>query len=117
MSKMKKSPYKMLVCFVEKEKVDSALGIIKNAHEVHGLTSIVEGTSKLGTMDNIIGLARDTRVMLTSFIRSKNASRTLQALDLVRCPDEKSYGIAFTINLSSISREALNYIIAKKELS
>lgn len=117
MSKMKKSPYKILICFIEKEKVDLALRIIKNAHEVHGLTSIVEGTSKLGAMDNIIGLARDTRVMLTSFIRSKNASRTLQALDLVLCPDDKSFGVAFTINLSSISREALNYIIAKRENS
>ncbi|MBO5103149.1 MAG: hypothetical protein J6C13_03580 [Clostridia bacterium] len=114
MAKMKKSPYKLLVCFVENKKVDYALQILKNGHETLGLSSFVEGTSRLGVMDNIMGLARNQRVMLTCFVRSKNATRTLQALDLLLCPDGKSFGIAFTIDLSSISRESLNYFISKQ---
>ena len=114
MSKMKHSPYKLLICIVEKGHLDLVLNILNNAHEAAGVSTLVEGTSKLGVVQNIIGLAKNPRVMLSTFIRSEHATRTIQALDLVLCPDDVSYGIAMTIDLSSISREALNYIISRK---
>ena len=114
MSRMKESPYKLLICFVEKSREDLALDILNNANEISGISSMVEGTSRLGAVENIMGIAKNPRIMLATFIRSEQAVRTIQALDLVLCPDDKSYGIAFTIDLSSMSRETLNYIISKR---
>ncbi len=105
----------MLVCIAEKSKVEMVLGILKNAHEVLGITTLVEGTSKLGTMD-IMGLARNERTMIMSLVRAENAKRTVQALDLVLCPDDRSFGLCFTINLNSASKETLNFFATKREV-
>lgn len=110
----RKAPYKMLVCIVEKSKVEFVLQILKNAHEVLGVSTLVEGTSKLGTMD-IIGVSRHERVMISSLVRAENATRTVQALDLVLCPDDTSFGLVFTIKLNSASRETLNFLNTKRE--
>lgn len=110
----KKAPYKMLICIAEKSKIDLVQQILRNAHETLGIVSLVEGTSKLGAMD-LIGLAKNERVMLMTLVRAENASRTVQALDLLLCPDEESYGLAFTIKLTSASRETLNFFAAKRE--
>ena len=114
MSRMKKSPYKMLICIVEKNREELAQNILKNANEISGISSIVDGTSNLGAVNNIMGLSKVPKVMMATFIRAEHADRTIQALDLVLCPDGKSYGIAFTVNLSSIARETYNYVLAKK---
>ena len=114
MSRIKKSPYKILVCIVEKNREDLAQEILKNSNEISGISSIVDGTSNLGAVNNIMGLSKSQKVMISTFIRAEHAERTIQALDLVLCPDGKSYGVAFTVNLSSIARESYNYILAKK---
>lgn len=110
----KKAPYKLLVCVVEKSKADMVLGILKNAHETLGISNLVEGTSKMGSMD-IMGLARNERTMIMTVVRTENAKRTIQALDLLLCPDDTSFGIAFTVKLNSASRETLNFFNTKRE--
>ena len=107
-----KAPFKLLVCFAEKSKADLVLHLLKNAHELLGITSLVEGTSKLGSMD-IMGLARHERTMITTLVRSEYASRTVQALDLLLCPDDTSFGLAFTVSINSVSRETLNFFLNK----
>ena len=65
---------------------------------------------------SMVGMSTTQRVMITGLVRSENATRVLQGLDLVLCPDDdKTYGIAYTINLSSMSREMLNYFIKKQK--
>jgi len=111
----RKAPFKMLVCIIDKTKADMALQILNNAHENLGISNIVFGVSKLGAKD-LMGLARKECVMITSLVRTDNASRTVQALDLLLCPDdEDSYGLVFTIPLSSASRDTINYFTRKKE--
>ena len=111
----RKAPFKMLVCIIDKTKADMALQILNNAHESLGISNIVLGVSKMGSMD-LMGLARKERTMITSLVRANNASRTVQALDLLLCPDDEgSYGLAFTIPMSSASRDTINYFTPKKE--
>lgn len=111
----RKAPFKLLICIIDKTKTDLALQILNNAHENLGISNIVHGVSKLGTMD-LMGLARKERTMITSLVRTGNASRTLQALDLLLCPDdEESYGLAFTVPVNSASRDTINYFTKKKE--
>lgn len=111
----RKAPFKMLVCIIDKTKTDLALQILRNAHENLGISNLVVGVSKMGSMD-IMGLARKERTMITSLVRAKNASRTVQALDLLLCPDdEESFGLAFTVPLNSASRDTINYFTPKKE--
>lgn len=111
----RKAPFKMLICFVDKSKEEMALQILRNAHENLGISNIVIGASKLGTMD-IMGLARKERTMITTLVRASNAIRTVQALDLLLCPDdEESYGLVFTVPMNSASRDTLNYFTPKKE--
>ncbi len=111
----RKAPFKIMICIIDKTKTDLALQILNNAHENLGISNIVLGVSKLGTMD-IMGLARKERTMITSLVRTNNATRTIQALDLLLCPDdEDSYGLAFTIPMNSASRDTINYLTRKKE--
>ncbi|MBQ7977248.1 MAG: hypothetical protein IJ301_01425 [Clostridia bacterium] len=110
MSKMKKAPCKMLVCIVDKDKASVALDILKNAKESFNIISLVETQER---SSGIMGLNRQESVMIAGLVRSENASRILQGLDLVLCPNDKSFGIAYTINMSSMSRETLNFFIAK----
>ena len=111
----RKAPFKMLICIIDKTKADLALQILKNAHENIGISNIVLGVSKLGSMD-IMGLARKERTMITSLVRANNATRTIQALDLLLCPDDdESYGLAFAIPMNSASRDTINYFTPKKE--
>lgn len=112
MSKMKKSPFKMLICVVDKDKASVALNILKNAKEKFNLISFVQTEER---SRGLMGLNRREGVMIMGLVRTDNATRVLQGLDLVLCPDEKSYGIAMTVNLNSISREMLNYFIKKQE--
>ncbi len=110
-----KAPFKMLVCIVDKSMEELALQILRNAHENLGISNIVLGASKLGTID-LMGLARKERTMITTLVRSANAARTVQALDLLLCPDgEESFGLAFTIPMNSASRDTINYFTPKKE--
>lgn len=112
MSKMKKAPFKMLICVVDKDKANVALSILKNAKEKFNLVSFVQAEERSG---GLMGLNRHEGVMIMGLVRADNATRVLQGLDLVLCPDEKSFGIAMTVNLSSMSREMLNYFIKKQE--
>ena len=115
MSKMKKSPFKGLVCIVDKEKADLAWKILENARENFNISSMVESMEKNSKL-SMVGFSTIPRIMMTGLVRTDNATRVLQGLDLVLCPDDdKSYGYAFTINLSSMSREMLNYFVKKQK--
>ncbi len=110
----KKAPFKLLICIVDKAKSDLALQILNNAHENIGISNIVFGVSKMGSMD-IMSLGRKERIMLTSLVRTNNVVRTIQALDLLLCPDdEESFGMAFSIPLTSASRDTINYFTPKR---
>ena len=115
MSRMKKAPFKVLVCVVDKEKAELAWKILENARESFNISSLVQSLDKASKL-SIVGMITTQRVMITGLVRSENATRVLQGLDLVLCPDDdKTYGIAYTINLSSMSREMLNYFIKKQK--
>lgn len=111
MARVKKSPLKLLVCYVDKTKKDLVLGILKNSHEKLGIQSLAEGTSKLGLFSNVLGIAKSERLLITTLVHSKNATRIVHALDLILCPDTKSDGIVFTIDINAIDRETLTYMI------
>ncbi len=114
MSKMKESPFKLLVCVVDKGKADIAKAILKNAKEPNYLEFLSEGITLAKFVSVMGGNRRDTSV-LTGLVRSDNALRTVQGLDLILCPDEKhSYGVVFTISLNSMNREMLNYFLSKQ---
>ena len=115
MSKMKKSPFKLLICVVDQDKADLALKIIKNAKEGFNLTTFVQAEERSRSFD-LMALNRHDCAMITGLVRADNATRTLQGLDLVLCPDDdRSYGIAMTVNLSSMSREMLNYFVKRQK--
>lgn len=115
MSKMKKAPFKVLVCIVDKEKADLAWKILENARESFNISSMVDSIDKFNKL-SMVGISTTPRIMITGLVRTDNASRVLQGLDLVLCPDDdKTFGIAFTINLSSMSREMLNYFVNKQK--
>ncbi len=115
MSKMKKSPFKMLICVVEQDKADLALKILKNAKEGFNLTTFVQAEEHSRTFD-LMALNRRDCAMITGLVRTDNATRTLQGLDLVLCPDnDRSYGLAMTVPLSSMSREMLNYFLRRQK--
>lgn len=110
---MKEAPFKLLVCVVDKEKSDIAKAILKNAKEQSFLEFLSEGITLAKFVSVMGGNRRDTTV-LTGIVRRENALRTVQGLDLILCPDEKrSYGVVFTIPLSSMNREILNYFLNK----
>lgn len=109
------APFKMLICIVDKTKETLALQILRNAHENLGISNIVLGVSKLGAID-LMGLARNERTMITTLVRADKATRTLQALDLLLCPDDtESFGLAFIVPMNSASRDTLDYFTPKKE--
>ncbi len=115
MSKMKKSPFKLLICIVDQDKAELALKILKNAKEGFNLTSFVQSEDGSRAFD-LMALNRRDCAMITGLVRTENATRTLQGLDLVLCPDEdRSYGIAMTVPLSSMSREMLNYFLRRQK--
>jgi len=110
----KKSPFKMLICLVQKDKADIARGILKNAKEQVYLSFLAEGV-KLDK-NNLLGGDREDMMVLVGLVRSENAARAAQGLDLVLCPDnETSYGVVATVDISSISREMLEYLLNKQK--
>ena len=110
----RKSPFKMMMCIVEKEKADVARGVLKNAKEQFYLTFFAEGVTL--KKSDMLGGNRQNMSVFVGLIRTENATNTLQGLDLALCPDnEKSYGLAFTFDVTSMSREMLEYFIAQQK--
>jgi len=111
---MKKSPFKMLICLIRRDKEDIARAILKNAKEQFFLSFLAEGVSL--KKNNILGGDRQDMTALVGLVRSENVARTLQGLDLVLCPDKEiSYGLVMAVDINSISREMLEYFINKQK--
>ena len=106
-----KSPFKMLFCIVDKDKLDSVRALLKNANGQLYLSFLAEGIELEKT--DILGANRQDEVVLVGLVNTKTATQTLQGLDLLLCPDkEQSFGIAFTSEITSMSREVLEYFIS-----
>ncbi len=109
-----KSPFKMLMCSVEKDKLDSAKSVLKNAKEQLYLSFLADGVEL--EKSDMFGWNRKNEVVLVGLVRAENATQTLQGLDLLLCPDnERSFGIAFTSDITSMSREMLEYFITQQK--
>ena len=109
-----KSPYKIIICFVHKDKEDVVRGILKNAKEPFYVSFLGEGVSI--DKGGMLGGDRQDVSVFAGFVRADNATRTLQGLDLVLCTDaENSFGLAFTTEVTSITREMLEYFLGKQK--
>lgn len=110
----KTAPIKILFLAVNSNKADFAREILNNTGACSCWSFLGRGISRGGILD-ILGLDSPEKTVFISVVPSKNSTEILAAL----CKDLELYkqkmGIAFTVPISAISRDALNEFLDIKK--
>jgi len=107
-------PYKILICIVDKKKINDITKFLDSVEEPVRLSCLADGTRRAGILD-VLGVGKIERSVMLGFVRTEKASKILKQLDKILITDDNSVGWAFTTNLTSISSETLEYIKLKQD--
>jgi len=106
----KQSPVKFLVCFVRKQKEAKANEVLNNMGASVCLTTPARGIGHSELL-SVMGLDLNESSVIISIVKTEDAHKILAKLCRTVELYKEDLGVAFTIPINAISRDALNGLL------
>ena len=106
----KQSPVKFLVCFVRKQKEAKANEVLNNMGASVCFTTPARGIGPSELL-SVMGLDLNESSVIISVVKTEDAHKILAKLCRIVELYKEDLGVAFTIPINAISRDALNGLL------
>lgn len=108
--KSKKSPLDVLFCIVAKGQSEHVLQLMTTIGAFNSIVFMGHGTANSQVAD-LFGFGIEEREIILSFIDSSLSKKFLKLVNKIMGFDEQKHsGLAFTIKLASMEKNALEYL-------